>query len=179
MGTPMGLPPADGCSSSRALKLCICVHHCIPWVWGLLIWTFPKKIDSLPAVTGYARKCLFFEDPFNFVPRFFCLLSNVSKYWCLLRKCLFLAEQHLTNDKWWMTNGDQGDQGDWGDLGDLEDSSIAWYCINGQIWSSKKYTCPSLILWSMKEMFHKNMQYPVLLLLILLRRQSIYPKPSF
>ena len=50
MGTPMGLPPADGCSSSRALKLCICVHHCIPWVWGLLIWTFPKKNDSLPAV---------------------------------------------------------------------------------------------------------------------------------
>ena len=50
MGTPMGLPPADGCSSSRALKLCICVHHCIPWVWGLLIWTFQKKIDSLPAV---------------------------------------------------------------------------------------------------------------------------------
>ena len=50
MGTPMGLPPADGCSSSRALKLCICVHHCIPWVWGLLIWTFPKKIDPLPAV---------------------------------------------------------------------------------------------------------------------------------
>ena len=50
MGTPMGLPPADGCSSSRALKLCICVHHCIPRVWGLLIWTFQKKIDSLPAV---------------------------------------------------------------------------------------------------------------------------------
>ena len=150
---------------------------------------------------GYARKCLFFEDPFNFVPRLFCLLSNVSKYKCLLRKCLFLAEQHLTNDKWWMTNdewnekisvrwitnresritnSDQGDQGDWGDLGDLEDlTSLAWHCIIGLIWSSKKYTCPSLISWSMKEMIHRNMQYPVFLLMILLRRQSIYPKHSF
>ena len=47
----MGLPPADGCSSSRALKLCRYVYHCIPRVWGLLIWTFSEKIDSLPAVS--------------------------------------------------------------------------------------------------------------------------------
>ena len=56
-GDPMGLPPADGCSSSRALKLCICVHHWIPRVWGLLIWTFPKKIDSLPAVMRMKHSC--------------------------------------------------------------------------------------------------------------------------
>ena len=60
----------------------------LSWLQGPLSW-----------LQGYARKCLFFEDPFNFVPRLFCLLSNVSKYKCLLQKCLFLAEQHLTNDK--------------------------------------------------------------------------------
>ena len=46
----MGLPPADGCSSSRALKLYRYVHHSIPWVWSLLIRKFSKKFDSLPAV---------------------------------------------------------------------------------------------------------------------------------
>ena len=36
--------------SRRPLKLGKYVHHCIPRVWGLLIWTFSKKIDLLPAV---------------------------------------------------------------------------------------------------------------------------------
>ena len=73
MGTPMGLPPADGCSSSRALKLCICVHHCIPRVWGLLIWTFPKKIDSLPAVMCIAKRFMFF-----FLSSFECCICAID-----------------------------------------------------------------------------------------------------
>ena len=36
--------------SRRPLKLGKYVHHCIPRVWGLLIWMFSKKIDLLPAV---------------------------------------------------------------------------------------------------------------------------------
>ena len=66
LGTPMRLPPADGCSSSRAMKLYKYVHHCIPWVWGLLIRTFSKKVDSLPAVMrvleildfGFSLSCI-------------------------------------------------------------------------------------------------------------------------
>ena len=42
--------PAFVVGSRRPLKLGKYVHRCIPRVWCLLIWTFSKIIDFLPAV---------------------------------------------------------------------------------------------------------------------------------
>ena len=81
--TPMGLPPADGCSGPRALKLCRYVRQCIPRIWGLLIWTFSKKIDSLPAVVRVCICLGWMElDRLNFVFRSYISTCR-KKSFCL------------------------------------------------------------------------------------------------